>query len=181
MNIWRFYLKKKYDKSYKPSTHLYAFTNKKKYADIFKETRDMKKFIVKKSEIDEDEFIDYVNSENQGRLLSKRSIETRDGDKNKKVEMELLLTDIEYQTIKDGCNQSVISEPTWWLQNIGNYRIFNKKVIHALKKLDFFFFYKMFMDDPELDTKIDDYSAPDFYTDEFLLLLSEFGHTFNLN
>ena len=95
--------------------------------------------------------------------------------------MELLLTDIEYQTIKDGCNQSVISEPTWWLQNIGNYRIFNKKIIHALKKLDFFFFYKMFMDDPELDTKIDDYSAPDFYTDEFLLLLSEFGHTFNLN
>ena len=77
MYIWRFYIKKKYDKSYKPSTHLYAFTNKKRYAKIFKDTRDMKKFIVKKSEIDEDDFIDYTNSENQGYLLSERSIQTR--------------------------------------------------------------------------------------------------------
>ena len=97
------------------------------------------------------------------------------------MNMSVLITDIEYQTVKDSCNQSVIVEPQWWNQNIGNYRIFNSKVIKALKVLDFFFFYKMFMDDEELEKKIDDYSAPDFYTDEFVILLSEFGHTFNIN
>lgn len=140
MTFWRFYLvpeEDDYDKEYK----VYALTNHKKLAKEFMKTRNMKKFIIKKSECTKDEYADAAN-EYRGAVLEYHKLVTESidpEDVHKRIshrEVEILMTMYEYQSI----NQDENEYPPFTMSFFSDtfpYILFKDRLLDALRNIEF--------------------------------------------
>lgn len=192
MYIWRFFKKPQIDRGELPERiaiddlyPLYAFTVEKSLAKRFMKERDMNKFIVRKSKVTKEEYSEY-GMRNRSQLLILMKLQTfmnKYTDEERQERIEVLLTQSEYQFSVELFNS--IADENWWINNqFCCPIIFNQDIINALKEIDFILTYKIFSSDNTLAEQvasfcdIDDYSAPDWETDQLAYFISLFGHLF---
>lgn len=191
MTVWKIYIKKKYvDDGIKSlnqfnapkGSELYAFTNKKKYVEGFKAARDMKKFFIRKCKMDEDDFVEYANSDIRGKVLIKTYLQTRDPENPMKViNAKIIMTDIEYQTVEElELGDSIVGDSMWW-RHIGCIGIFNNKILKAFKTLGILYFYDIMTERSsykECGIRAEDsWEWLDYSIDRLTVFLSLFGST----
>ena len=154
---------------------LYAITNNTEYAQIFQETRNMKKFILHTHKnIDKEEYAELCNQHRGAVLELYENILTcvdpiRVG-KNM-ICCNVLMTYFEHQIIVDAVTE-MDNEDIW--ATMPNPAIFSNKIVKALNDLLYISYYKLyagtFLDEAELEKlnqiSDDDYSMPNVTADE---------------
>lgn len=183
MKVWRYYFKPDENDSNK-RYDLYAITNDKSLAKQFEKERNMDKFIKRCTNEDRETYADVAN-DNRASVLNVRSFVTRTVLPNGTIQhtdADILCTDYEYQTIKDGAETAsyVTTEDYWWHASKHSYMAFKNKIINALRLLEYVAHYKLYnlSFDVAIDPDDDDYSAPDLWIDEVGVFISTFKDTF---
>lgn len=178
MKVWRFYYAQKREDNGEMDYQLYAITNKKEYAKEFKKTRNMNKFIVNDSKLDFDDWKEFAN-QNRGAVLDIMAFNTKCEMKNGFYGLKpvmVLCTLDEYQTCSEEDVQICIFEEEFF-RDIPNYKIFDKRLLHALETIQYTYTYDMFtswghpVDDGEEPT------APELRIDEFSVFVNTYGET----
>ena len=155
------YLKNKYP--------LYAFTTDKKTYKEFKKDRNMDNFIITKTNIDKEDYVDYATTY-RDQLLDIYVVTTR-GKDGYPTEIEIPVTSYEHLVIDDFNYDYFIGE-----ESVGvPYEIYNDKIVKALSILQYPFFYSMVH---EVDDYDDSYDQPPIASDEVEILISQFYGTF---
>lgn len=182
MKLWKFYKVPDEDEVNKEYP-LYAVTNEKDIAKEFKETRNMEKFIVQVSKDEPKNAIaDFINS-NYEMLLKRRDFTTGVIAKNGKFDLrtaKIVCTDYEYVSICENPEILIdIAREEFWYNILPPY-IFKKKVLEALRVLEYHLWYKLYTVEFNqlIDPSDDDYSAPDAQVDELACFIRFFGDTF---
>lgn len=135
---WFFYIKPEYlDLVYteEEDSLLYAYTDNKEYAKMFKEQRDMNKFFVVKREIDKDE-VNYLAKDFMREYLIKKEVKTKSrGIGSKTIKYDLILTSTEEHMINHISSKILIVDSMCyaWL----NPYIFNNEYLSALAVIGF--------------------------------------------
>lgn len=183
MKVWLFF--KKPDESNihigisTDEKSLYAITNNKDYAKQFMSERDMTQFILKKKNIEKDVWMD-MGKENGDCILDIRYLKTRETvdiyDEYKKIEIPMLCTMYEYQTVDADFVQIYEMTPDFWLDAL-TYEVFNEKVKNALEVIQYSSFYRL-MGKESYTNDISDYAAPDTDIDEVGCFVSTFHRLF---
>ena len=181
MKIWRFY-KLPEDKNAKQSYDLYAITNRKEFAKAFMETRDMNKFYLRCTKEDRETYTEYANK-NLDHILDYRALVTKDKLKNGfygKKSITVLCTNFEYQiaTNEDSVPGCFLDE-MYWTYEAPKPTIFNEKIIEALNTLEYNRTFKIY-NSVKLSPEEDDYSAPDYWIDEFMVFITTFKDIFKI-
>jgi hypothetical protein len=152
---WFFYIKPEYlSLVYTESEDslLYAYTDNKEYAEIFKNQRDMNKFFVKKREIEKDE-VNYLASEFTREYLIKKDIKTKvRGIGSENIDYTLILTKTEDYMIQSTTHKVLMADV--WVCTWLNPYIFNKKYINALNNIGFIDRYNLTTDDDSGTSKV---------------------------
>ena len=202
MYLWRFFKKPDTPEEDIPMSvtstdkyPLYAITNQKLFAQRFKSERNMNKFISMKTEVDKEEYIEYA-SLSRGCVLELHKLTTvKNKYKKDQVlfDVEVLITNQEYQLcVEPSFN---LTDEYWWSTYAISPYIFNKKIMKALKNLDYGIAYKLFNYDGEListdiDLSIkkslgfnenDDYCGPSWEIDILNYFISIYGETFKID
>ena len=190
MKVWRFY-----DKANKSHSDyvLYAITNNKKIAKEFIATRNMDRYIMRKSDIDKEDWINFAD-DNRGCVIEIHELDTRVKGKseNMTVKIKVPMTYYEYQTIDLEDGETFLTSEMWL--NAPPYLIFNDSMIDALRNVEYvaaqrFFdlnmvYFLQYV--AENDSRIDfdeeesmvsfgdeegDYAAPELYTDQLVAFI----------
>lgn len=191
MKLWRFF-KKDVDPNnidefaeldLKTKYPLYATTTNKSKAKAFMKQRNMDLFIVRVSEIEQDEYIEYIHKQGargtdlvEKELLTIRNKYTDDAE-DYQVSMMLTLNE---KTIVD--EPYFMMDDEWWLSCAPHPLIFNKRLRKALKMIDYNTIYKLITTDPdERITDMDcDIPSPDWVYDEVGVFIALSGETLKL-
>jgi hypothetical protein len=192
MKIYKFFLKpdkkeKNNGKTLQERYVLYAITNKKEFARMFKEQRDMSKFLFKvDSSIDKDEW-DSMASELRGSVLSKTPLLTCDNDKARVkkniVTVKVLMTLNEKLLIDENVENPSFEDERLW-DSMPIPLIFKEKYRRALETLQYTLFYKVLNTSSiyiepafqKYTEKIDEYSVPDVSVDELSIFIGLFNN-----
>lgn len=190
MKLWRFYkipekeyneIQKSKGKSVEERYNLYAFTNNKKLAKAFIKTRNMKAFLIRKSDdLEREEYIDFVNN-NRGEELVEKPIPTainKFTSKQEKIDVKLCITFNEYQ-VMESLDGGILSSQEYWM-SLDSPDIFRSKYRKLLSYFDYGVQHKLMTGMHPLDDEEDDYSAPDFRYDNLAIFLAEYAHLFAL-
>jgi hypothetical protein len=162
---------------------LYAFTNDKELYQAFKEERDMKKFIIQKKEIKEDEYKKFADKY-RGCVLGRRGYLTKPPSSDylgKRYHLKIVSTwDEEMQSYIQG--ESVYHFLREYIDPIATY--FNTDILKALNTLGYFNVMKFVT--PELnflDGVIDreNFLSFDYDVDAFSVFNALYGNTFKKN
>lgn len=157
---------------------LYAITDKKEYAKQFMEERDMDKFIMRKSKMENDEYVKYANM-NNGCILNRYQYihfpnRYEEGPEN----IPILSTWFEKDIV-----QSHLDDQLSEINEDISYDFFpfilSKKYLKALIALEFISFWKMYGDKSkweglytdEEENDLLDYSYPDVTYDELAMFI----------
>ena len=181
MKIWRFYKVPEKDIKNK-SYDLYAITNNKDKAKRFQAERNMKRFIKRVSNEDDDMYAKLAN-DNLDCVLDDFMMETRDIYPNGLIghkSVSVLCTNYEVQVAKEeGETASEITLEEFW-SHVLNYNAYKKKIRDALRVLEYVKYYKLYTlpFDTYIDPADDDYAAPSISIDEVVALIRVFGDTF---
>ena len=186
MHVWEFYKKPDNEENDKKNLDieqrytLYALTNKKEYADRFKEDRDMSKFLIQHHKhISREEYKELCNSE-RGSVLELHNFKTVPDGKHttKSIEYrEVLVTYFERQLL-DEPQLLMCSEEFWYRMPFP--LIFKDKYVEILNKFQYITLFKLFKENlPPIYLHMfekcgfleDDYSGPDFETDDVMVLI----------
>lgn len=179
MKLWRFYLKPQDRDNPNDKYSLYAFTTNKENAKLFMKYRDMDKFILRRSKIDKEDMNKFA-TDNRGAYLSWHTVLTKTIDDEGKFdtrEVDILMTDYEQQAIDsdNGLTLDIHQESFWY--SVPSYIIYTKDLQNALGALDYQNTYKIFNNDPIIDSIYDDYNVPNIYIDELNIFIQCFGQT----
>ncbi len=166
------YRKKNHDEYIKDKYPLYAFTADKKLYKEFKEERNMDAFIIIKSDIDKEDFIEYAETYRDA-YLEQIDLRVKD-DKGKVCEVPFVVTTYEQLIIDDVNMEEMLGDSSYFPP----YLIFNKKIVKALKTLLYPFFYNTITGQP-LDEDEEEYDNIEVSNNEFEILYSQFSGTFN--
>ena len=134
---WFFYIKPEFkDLVYtEEDSSLYGYTDNKEYSKLFKEQRDMNKFIVIKKEISKEE-VNFLAREYPKEYLIKKTLKTKSsGMGSKIVDYDLVMTRYEelmIQTISYKVTTVDIFVSTWM-----DPKIFDDKYYSALKTIGY--------------------------------------------
>lgn len=177
MKIWRFYLKP--DKDIAGNNYeLYAITNNKKIAKAFMESRNMDKFIVRKSDEESSTYVEMA-TQDRAKVLDVKSLRTKSISANgfeTEDHVDVVCTDYEYQNCEEEYVESVLFMEDDLKYGLSNGIIpvdcFNSKLQDALRIFQYPLMCNLFNDLNE------SYDAPDFKIDELAVLISEFRNTF---
>lgn len=135
---WFFYIKPEYLHlvcTEEKDSLLYAYTDNKEYAKIFKEQRDMTKFFTMKKEIDKDE-VNYLAKYFMREYLIKKDVKTKsNGIGSKVIDYELILTKTEENIVQ--CTSSKVLMVDLWSYAWLNPYIFDKEYVKALTNIGF--------------------------------------------
>lgn len=133
---WFFYIKPEYIHlvcTEEKDSLLYAYTDNKEYAKIFKNQRDMDKFFMMKKEIDREE-VNYLAKYFMREYLIKKEVKTKTGGIGSKVvNFELIITKTEDIIIQSSSSRVLLVD-IWkcaWL----NPYIFTEKYLNALTEI----------------------------------------------
>ena len=162
---------------------LYALTNNKKLAKEFMNQRNMDMFILRKSKMEEDEYITFANR-NSSSVLSPYEYTYYDRNNNfKECDTTIVSTWNEREIL------SAIMDDTAQIDETLSYDvvpfIFDKKYVKALDTLGYVAFWKLYgnvnkyrdvLTEEELDFA-DDYSFPDVKYDEVSLFINMYSYT----
>lgn len=184
MKIWRFYKKPSDKNDIKKRYDLYAITNKKEYALYFMKTRNMDMFYTRCTKEDIETYKKIAN-DNRDCVLDEFSLVTRDVNNNGLIistRISMIITYYEYQCINgDEYQCDITGDSTWW-NDIPDYSSYKKKIIKALRVLEYVSNYKLYayqyQNNLFLEKRDDDYSAPNIWIDELGALISTFKITF---
>lgn len=181
MRIWRFYKKPDNQDDVRKRYDLYAITNNKDYATHFMSTRNMNNFYTRCTKEDRETYTKVAN-DNRNCVLDEFELITRDTDGNGIVthtKIPMIMTFFEYQCINgDEFSCPVMSEE-WWVATVfPHYSNYKKKVIKALRTLEYVSNYKIFNLAFDMEESDDDYSAPDLWVDELGAFINIFNATF---
>lgn len=173
MTIWKFY---KIPEGEVPSNinlvdkyPLYAITNDKKLFTRFKNDRNMKKFIIKKDWIDEDDYAMFAN-EHRSTVLREHKLNTEVKNKNKEVNM--VLTMGEYTEVSESMLYLLEDIDLW------NYLLdpflLKKDFLNYLNKINYIDFYLLYKN---LYNFSDDcyYDVPNLLYDELNFFIAMYG------
>lgn len=178
MKLWKYYLIPEKDVE-KRTYRLYAFTNKKEFAERFEEERSEKHFIYAKPvEIEKDEWVKFAK-ENRDKLLDYHGFETKGEIDGRYVisTVKILCTDSEFsQSNSESVEEEICDVVT--ITNMPSYKIFNKKIIKALRLIQFTKYYKLMSANAYLMENDDDYSAPEFSVDELACYIKLFHYLY---
>lgn len=189
MKLWTFYHinKDMLNKNgvYETGYDLKAFTNNKKYALMFIDTRDIKKFIVRKHNITKEEYVEFVN-EHPGKKLDLYNVSIRDIGKHTDdgtIQIDMLMTYDEHVYIDEPA--FAIDDTSFW-DSVPFPYIFKDKYFKALDAFEYVKMFKVYKDmfnmkpvyTQFLNADEDDYAAPEFKLDPFTLLLDISNDTF---
>jgi len=151
---------------------LYAFTTNKKIYKEFKSERNMNNFIIIKTDIDKEEYPDYVKEHRDG-LLDTVYLPVKDED-GKVHDIKFAITSYEQLVIDDIDIEYMLGGRDSFVP----YLIFNKEIVKALKVLEYPFFYKTIVGEA-IEEDDDDYDQVDIRNNDFEILYSQFSGTFN--
>lgn len=176
---------------------LYAFTKDKRLRDIFKETRNMKRFIEVTSKMSDEDYLNYANT-NGGQLLSEYEYEHNLGYNSGKMgtladcytmeDVKVVSTWMERESVQSARDEGISD-----LSDYISYRFFpfilEKKYIEALRTLEFISYWKLM--NPVVEDYLDvireeddvgdfDYSAPSVQFDELNMFIALYGYTFKV-
>ena len=178
MKVYRFYKRPEYDSLYH-EYRLYALTNKKEYAKMFRETRNMNIFVEKSSKVSKDEWKSIID-DSRGAILTTKSLITKnieDGIIGTK-HVEITLTDYEYECCNDEeFSMTAFLNDHYWANSFG-YKMFKSEIVEALRVLEYVRMYKIYNNDPSMDDEDDYYDAPDISIDEFSAFILMHSETF---
>ena len=196
MKLYKFYknpsdeaLENCHDLTIEEKYPLYAFTANKKYAQKFMETRDMRKFIKRVSNIDKDEYREFTNS-NRGRLLEFYDFihfkgYTDDACINKEEKVQILTT-WEERELTSASADDGISDLTEYVDYNFFPFLFKSKFVKALNCLQYISHWKclgssekfsQLLHPDEVDEYMD-YVSPSIKVDEFSVYILLFGDTY---
>jgi hypothetical protein len=188
VKIYKFYLKPTKDaddkrKSIGERYTLYALTNKKKLAKLFKKQRDMSKFLFKTDSVDFDEWSELANG-NNGSVLSMYSLTTCDGKIrtiDHRADIDILMTLNEKSILDDGADLFELSDERFW-ECMPIPIIFKKKYQLVFELFQITVLYKLYraFDLPNnireemFGLVEDDYQGPEFEIDELKKFISAY-------
>ena len=180
MKVWKWYTKFKiWDKDFN-DTELYAITNKKKYAKEFNKTRNLKLFKCVKTDMDKDEYANYVNNEVYSQQLKEGELvgdmEGEDGIVHS-YELNFIMTEAEQQII-DGIYEgnSRLFETSFWYFSFPSY-VYNDDIKDALKLLEYDKLRALFSDHNCLMT---DMGEINLMPNSLAAFISIYGETLNI-
>lgn len=191
MKVWRYYkevegenLEDAYKSGFRKGYMLYALTNHKDRAEQFEKDRDMNQFVKCVSSEDKDDYIKLAN-DNMGAILDYYKYTTKTVLPNGfygHPDVQVLSTFFEHQNSVDESNDNAFAflDETFY-HHIPAYTIYNKKLLNALKVLQYTTVYKLMTQNPivlEAEGDDPDYSAPDFIADELAIFVRCFKSTF---
>ena len=158
---------------------LYAFTNNKEYYKKFEEMRDMDKFIVQKSKVTHDEFVEFANS-NSSCILNYYDFTHKIGynERGPKVEeIQVLCTWTEKEYV-DATVDDVFTDMNM-TNSISCPFILADKYLDALDKLAYVGFWRLYNDDYDslifAEIQPMGYEYPPYSVDELMLFITLFG------
>lgn len=188
MKIYKFYHKpsKHADDRRKPIGEryvLYALTNKKKLAKLFKKQRDMSKFLLKVDSVDFDEWTELANG-NNGTVLSIYPLTTCNGKirtVENRIDVDMLMTLNEKSILDDGSDILELSDEMFWA-SMPIPLVFDKKYQEVFDVFQYMVLYKLYR---SLDVPYnwrekmfgiidDDYEGPQFEIDELKKFITVF-------
>ena len=141
---WFFYIKPEYLSlvyTEADDSLLYAYTDNKEYAEIFKNQRDMEKFFIKKREIEKDE-VNYLAKEFTREYLIKKEVKTKVGGIGSDIiDYTLILTKTEDYTIQSTAHKVLMADI--WISTWINPYIFKEEFVDALNNIGFVDRYNM--------------------------------------
>lgn len=185
MHLWR-YIKKPTDVELKeddfPSIskyNLYALTVDKELAKRFEKERDMNRFIKRVTKVSKEEYAEFANS-HRGKVLTLqkiRTVENKNTNSQRIFNVELLVTQDEYQFAKEP--QIPINYEGWWTSLDTFKLLFNKKIMKALEYLDFIDGYKLFDMGEQMTYEESLYNKlSEWKYDELAYFITLYGDTF---
>lgn len=182
MKLYRFYKKPDNDSINKEARHisdkypLYALTNKKEFAMVFKQIRDMTKFVETVTDIHRDEFIDYAGK-HRGKVLDNFEFVTRDTNKKLVSEdstsMKIVCTFAEKQNVDDEVESGLMNVYSPYLFEAG---IFKEKYRDALEVISFLSLYKIYYSSRD-NFDCDDAEVPNWSYDETEIFVNMYAET----
>lgn len=177
MKIWRFYKKPDGKDDTDQQYDLYALTNDPKIAKRFMSERDMNKFITKVTKEDNETYVKLAN-DNLSLVLSPYKFATKklNGSGLYTIErIEILATDYEHES----CDSEYVSASfDQFINECPDYRIFKRKIVDALRTLEYVSQYKIYNMHATIDCLDDDFSAPDLAIDEVGAFINIYGDLF---
>lgn len=197
MKLYKFYknpsddvLENARDLSIQDKYPLYAFTNDKKLAKKFMQTRNMKKFIKRVSDIDKNEYVEFANN-NRGQMLETYAYDrfvsyTSDPSERRMEKIQILTTWEEREMTSVSADDGVNDLTEYVNYNFLPF-IFQKKYLNALDTLEFITHWKYLgvpekyseFITPDENEKYMDFSSPNISVDEFALYILLYGDTYN--
>ena len=171
----------KIDRRYlKDQYPIYAITNKKKLAKMFKKQRKKKKYLCDIQNMDKEEYSVFANR-HRSCVLEKQSLLTvikKYTKEEKQFYVTIAMTADEMNEMDDPVVSAFFNDDEYWLSldtMITDQSYFKEKYRKVLKYLDYTDMYKLstgyFLGDLSDE---DDYSAPDFSVDELQLFTDYF-------
>lgn len=183
MKLYRFYKKPDKNNNNENARHisdkypLYALTNKKQLALVFKQTRDMTKFVETVTDIHRDEFIDYAGK-HRGKVLDNFEFVTR--DTNEKLtsydvtSMKIVCTLAEKQNVDDEVESGMASSYSPYLFEAG---VFKEKYRDALEVISFLSLYSIYYSSRDNFQYEDDVEVPNWSYDETEMFVNMYAET----
>lgn len=188
MKLWRFF-KKEVDsdniddgveRDVSTKYPLYATTTDKNKAKVFMKQRNMDVFIVRVSDIERDEYLEYMQGVRGTDIIEKElvTVKNKYTDKMKEMYVNMMVTMNEKVVIEE---PYFLQEQDWWLFEAPSPLIFNKSIQKALKMLDYNILFKLFTNEslPEFDED-DDIPAPAWLYDDVGVFISICGDTLKI-
>lgn len=163
--------KKSRDDYIKDKYPLYAFTASKKLYKEFKNERNMDNFIILKTDVDKEDYVDYAESHRDA-MIDKAYLPVKDDD-GKVHDVAFAITSYEQIVIDDMDVEYLFGGPDSFVP----YQIFNKDIIKALKVLEYPFFYKI-ITGKSIGGNGDDYDEVEVRNNDFEILYTQFSGTF---
>lgn len=168
---------------------LYAFTANKTDARHFMETRNMKKFIKRVSNVDKDEYKEFANS-NRGRLLETFDFMSFEGYTDDAFVTSFgkvsLLTTWEEREMTSAATDDGIQDMSEYVKYNFSPFIFKSKFVKALTSLQFMSHwncqggpekFRELLREEEIDEYVD-YVTPSIRVDEFSMYINLYGDTY---
>lgn len=162
---------------------LYALTNDKKLAKEFIRERDMDKFILRKSKMDNDEYVSFANQNSSSVLSSYDYVSYDKDDSFKERDIRIVSTWNEKEIVMGVIEESVASMES--VKYISFPFMFSEKYYKALDDLCYVSFWKLngnvsnymeYMTEEEIEST-DDYSFPELRFDEVSVFIYIHGYT----
>lgn len=142
---------------------IYAWTTNDKLAKKFRDSRDMKYFIERRHDYDDDEVVTFGNRNRVTELLT-RKLPTLKNDDWENVKM--VLTWSEAESLSDAISMGLTNQPIYRI----DYEILKDKYIEPLAKLAYTELFDL------ENSRKEDYDIPNIMFDELALLINMIGY-----